>query len=170
MRRSDIRLYNMIIPVWLLWMFLPLFPWILPVTLLGNLLIDTAVLLCALLALGRQDKRRVIKRMWWRIWWRGFAADAAGVGWLLVALALYEMGGRDAFWLPWLGPVMYNPFAHPIAFLWTLAAVAISGVCIYFFDRKSLRETPGLTDWETHVIALTLAIVTAPWTFFIPVS
>lgn len=93
-----------------------------------------------------------------------------GVGWLLAALTLYEMGGRDAFWLPWLGPVMYNPFAHPIAFLWTLAAVAISGVCIYFFDRKILRETPALTDREAHVIALALAVVTAPWTFFIPVS
>lgn len=170
MRRREIRLYNMIIPVWLLWMFAPLFPWVLPVTLLGNLLIDTAVLFCTLLALGRRDKRRVMKRMWWRIWWRGFAADAAGVGWLLATLTLYEMGGRDAFWLPWLGPVMYNPFAHPIAFLWTLAAVAISGVCIYFFDRKILRETPALTDREAHVIALALAVVTAPWTFFIPVS
>lgn len=64
---------------------------------------------------------------------------------------------------------MYNLFVHPAAFLWSAAGVAISKVCVYFFDRQALRETPDLTEWETHVIALALAIVTAPWTFFIPV-
>ena len=64
---------------------------------------------------------------------------------------------------------MYNPFAHPAAFLWTLAAVVLSGVCIYRFDRKVFQETPGMTPREAHIVALSLAIVTAPWTFFIPV-
>ena len=64
---------------------------------------------------------------------------------------------------------MYDPFEHPAAFLWTLVAVVLSGVCIYFFDRKVLNETEGLTPREAHWIALFLAIVTAPWTFFIPV-
>lgn len=169
MKKREVRLYNMIIPVWLLWMFLPLFPWVLPVTLLGNLLIDTAVLFCALLFLKCKDKGRLLKRLWWRVWLRGFAADAIGVAWLLLALILYEAGGRDAFWIPWLVPVMYNPFAHPAAFLWTLAAVVLSGVCIYRFDRKAFQETPGLTPREAHIVALSLAIVTAPWTFFIPV-
>lgn len=41
--------------------------------------------------------------------------------------------------------------------------------CIYHFDRKVLRETERVTPWEAHIIALSLAIVTAPWTFFIPV-
>ena len=76
MKKREVRLYNMIIPVWLLWMFFPLFPWVLPVTLLGNLLIDTAVLFCALLFLKCKDKGRLLKRLWWRVWLRGFAADA----------------------------------------------------------------------------------------------
>ena len=75
MKKREVRLYNMIIPVWLLWMFFPLFPWVLPVTLLGNLLIDTAVLFCALLFLKCKDKGRLLKRLWWRVWLRGFAAD-----------------------------------------------------------------------------------------------
>ena len=167
MKDCEVRLYNAIFPVWLLWL---LFPWMWLVILPGNLLIDVLVVFIALLALKRQDKGRLMKRLWWRVWLRGFAADAIGVGWLLLALVLYEAGGRDAFWLSWLGPVMYNPFVHPVAFLWTAAAVAISGVCIYFFDRQALRETSGLTERESHIIALALAIVTAPWTFFIPVS
>ena len=165
MNKCGVRLYNMILPVWLLWVLPPVWLIILP----ANLLIDTAVLFCILLALGRRDKRRVIKRMWWRIWWRGFAGDAVGVGWLL-------LGAFSAAWMPGSGwaevinHVMYDPLGHPVAFLWTLVGVAISGVCIYFFDRKILRETPALTDREAHVIALALAVVTAPWTFFIPVS
>ena len=76
MNRCGVRLYNMILPVWLLWILPPVWLIILP----ANLLIDTAVLFCVLLAQGRRDKRRVMKRMWWRIWLRGFAGDAAGVG------------------------------------------------------------------------------------------
>lgn len=159
MKTREMRLYNMILPVWLLWIFPQVWLVILP----GNLLVDVLVVFFALLALKRKDKGRLLKRLWWRVWLRGFAADAIGVAWLLLVLILY-----DAFKMTWLGPVMYDPFAHPAAFLWTLAAVALSGVCIYFFDRKVLHETDGLTSRETHRIALSLAIVTAPWTFFIP--
>lgn len=159
MKTREMRLYNMILPVWLLWIFPQVWLVILP----GNLLVDVLVVFFVLLALKRKDKGQLLKRLWWRVWLRGFAADAIGVAWLLLALILY-----DAFKMTWLGPVMYDPFAHPAAFLWTLAAVAISGVCIYFFDRKVLHETDGLTSRETHRIALSLAIVTAPWTFFIP--
>ena len=96
----ETRLYNAVIPLWLLWMFPTLFPWVLPVTLLGNLLIDGAVLFCAPLALGRRDKGRLMRYLWWRVWWRGFAADAAGVAWLLLALILWDMNVscRRAFW------------------------------------------------------------------------
>lgn len=159
MKTREMRLYNMILPVWLLWIFPQVWLVILP----GNLLVDVLVVFFALLALKRKDKGRLLKRLWWRVWLRGFAADAIGVAWLLLVLILY-----DAFRMTWLGPVMYDPFAHPAAFLWTLAAVALSGVCIYFFDRKVLHETDGLTSREVHRIALSLAIVTAPWTFFIP--
>lgn len=59
MNKCGVRLYNMILPVWLLWVLPPVWLIILP----ANLLIDTAVLFCILLALGRRDKRRAIKRM-----------------------------------------------------------------------------------------------------------
>ena len=160
MKIDEVRLYNMILPVWLLWIFPQVWLVILP----GNLLVDVLVVFFALLALKRTDKSWLLKRLWWRVWLRGFAADAIGVAWLLLALILY-----DAFRMTWLGPVMYDTLEHPAAFLWTLAAVVLSGVCIYAFDWKVLNETEGLTPREAHRIALSLAIVTAPWTFFIPV-
>ena len=61
-----------------------------------------------------------------------------------------------------------NAFLHPVAFLWMLAGVALAGVCIYRFDKRAMKECELLTQREKHVVALTMAIVTAPWLFFIP--
>lgn len=165
MNRCGVRLYNMILPVWLLWILPPVWLIILP----ANLLIDTAVLFCVLLAQGRRDKRRVMKRMWWRIWLRGFAGDAAGVGWLLLG-AFSAVWIPDSGWAEAVNHVMYDPLGHPAAFLWTLVGVVLSGVCIYAMDRVTLEWEGDLTDREARTAALTLAIVTAPWTFFIPMG
>ena len=91
------------------------------------------------------------------------------MAWLLLALILWDMyvGRRRAFWQKWLEGVMGDPFSHPVAFLWTLPAVAIAGVCIYYLDKKPMRAA-GLTDREAHRAALALAIVTGPWAFLIP--
>ena len=62
---------------------------------------------------------------------------------------------------------MGDPLSHPVSFLWTLMAVAIAGVCIYFLDKKPLRDA-GLTEREAHRTALAMAVVTAPWTFLLP--
>ncbi|MGM9607505.1 MAG: hypothetical protein ACI3XJ_08395 [Oscillospiraceae bacterium] len=144
------KLYNIILPIWLL----ILLPQVWLITIPGNLIIDCAVLLLALLALKHPQKKAVLKKLWWRFWLLGFAADAVGVVWMfLPALAEY---------------VISNPFKHPAAFVWTLIGVALAGVCIYFFDKRAMRSCTLLTGRQKHIIALTMAIVTAPWLFFIP--
>lgn len=163
MRRGT-RLYNILLPVWLLWILPPVWLIILP----GNLLVDMLVVLAALAALKRRDRRRILGRLWWRVWLLGFAADAVGVAWLLLgSVSAAWVSGSG--WAEAVGYVMHDPFGHPVAFLWTAAAVALSGACIYRFDRKALGKIDGLTDRESCVVALSLAVVTAPWTFFIPV-
>lgn len=57
MKDREVRLYNAIFPVWLLWL---LFPWMWLVILPGNLLIDALAVLFALWALKRQDKGRLM--------------------------------------------------------------------------------------------------------------
>ena len=61
--KREVRVYNMIIPLWLLWLFPPLFPWGLPVILLGNLAIDTAVLSLALKAMKRTDREQLMEHL-----------------------------------------------------------------------------------------------------------
>lgn len=163
--KKEVRLYNLILPVWLIWLFPQLLIFVAP----ANLLVDVLVLILTLAALKHQEKRAVVKALWGKFWIRGFLADFIGVLLLLP-------GGFLSSFLPnvsWASDVdsaiMYNPFLHPLAFLWVLAGVALAGVCIYFFDQRAMRECALLTPREKHVIALTMAIATAPWLFFLPI-
>jgi len=161
--KKQTRLYNVIFPIWMLF----LVPQVWLVVLPGNLLIDCAVVLAALFALKHEHKWDVLKQIWWKVYLLGFAADFMGIFALLPSLLLQDL-------LPdhlndFIEPILYNCFRSPAAFLWTAAAVAWSGVCIYLFDKAALRSCALLTDRQRHLICLALAVITAPWTFFIPV-
>jgi len=160
---KPVKLYNVILPIWLIvciasWLWLLIIP--------GNLVIDCLVCFLTLCALKHDQKNAVLQRVWWKLWLLGFAADAVGIVWLMLGWALTVPFGE--VWENSVGHILHNPFAHPAAFLWTLAAVALAGVCIYFWDRRAMRGA-GLDDRQRHVAALAMAIVTAPWLFFIPV-
>lgn len=157
------RLYNVIFPVWLL--FLVPVVWLIVIP--ANLLIDCAVVLVTLFILKHEQKRAVLKQVWWKFWLLGFAADLVGALFLLPAMQLSSIL-PDPVW-ELVEPVMYNCWKSPVAFIWTGLAVAVSGLCIYFFDKWVLHSCEHLSGRERHILALTLAIVTAPWTFFIPV-
>ncbi len=160
--RRETRLYNVILPIWMLL----LFPQVWLIVIPGNLIVDMAVLLLALAALRHAGKGAVVKALWWKLWLLGFAADAVGVAWMFLGALLYIPLG--SLWESTVGHIAHNAFAHPAAFLWTLAGVALAGACIYLFDRRAMRGCLLLTARERHVIALALAVVTAPWLFFIP--
>ena len=162
--KKQTRLYNVILPVWLILAIpSPLWLAVLP----ANLLVDCLVLFLTLTALRHARRGTVLKRLWWKLWLLGFAADAVGIVWLFLGafLSPYVLG--DLFY-DTLRYLFHNPFGHVSAFLWTLIGVALSGACIYFFDKRATRSCDLLDHRQRHVIALTMAIVTAPWLFFIP--
>ena len=164
--KKEVRLYNILLPIWLLWIFPQVWLFILP----GNLLIDCLVLTITLAALKHRSKWAVVRQLWWRFWMLGFLADAAGVLWMVLALLPVWARTGTAYPLWWdksLSYVMHNPFGHPAAFLWTLAAVALAGYCIYRFDKRAMKNCVLLSEGERHKIALAMAIITAPWLFFI---
>lgn len=162
--KKQTRLYNVILPIWMI-VALPSPLWL--VILPGNLLADCLVLLITLLALKHPQKGAVVKQLWWKLWLLGFAADAIGVVWMFLGWLGYLPFGD--VWENTVFHVTHNAFANPWAFLWTLAGVALAGVCIYFFDKRAMKSCELLSQRERHVIALTMAVLTAPYLFFIPV-
>lgn len=161
MKQQETRLYNVLLPIWLLWVVPKVWIVILP----GNLIIDCAVLLLALAALKHQGKWAVVKQLWWKFWILGFVADAVGVAWLFLGWALSVPLGK--VWEDTVVHIIHNAFDNPWAFLWMLAGVALAGLCIYILDWLAMRRCTLLTQREKQRIALAMAIVTAPWTFFI---
>ena len=158
--KKDVRLYNVLFPIWIL-MFWPTPPIIL-ITLFGNLAIDCLVLYCALRVLKHPARGEVVKQLWWKFWGFGFLADIIGAGCLFGSLYLMEL-------LPWLPYInIINPWKDPLSFLWTMAGVAIAGVCIYFLDKRAMKNCALLDPRQRHIIALTMAVVTAPWLFLVP--
>ena len=162
MERRSKKLYNILLPIWLLWIFPQVWLIVLP----GNLAVDVLVLLLALAVLGHSGKRAVVKALWWKLWLLGFAADAVGVGWMV--LGMFTAAYGQGWWAENLTDITGSPFRTPLALAWTLAGVAIAGVCIYFFDKRAMKGCPLLAPRERHVAALLLAILTAPWLFLVP--
>ena len=163
-RKRSVRLYNVILPLWLL-IFFPgaWFLWV--IVLGGNFLIDSLVLLVGARRLGIPDPKAFYKRCILKVYGRGFAADFMGVVLLvLVFLVLSPLSGPLA---DLISAFVLNPFAHPAALLLTLLAVAESAFFIYDWNHKSFAGL-DLTDQQIRKLCLWLAIFTAPWLFLLP--
>lgn len=168
--KREIRLYNVMFPIWLLCIFPQTWLIIVP----GNLAADCLVLFLTLAALKRRDKRLLMAPLWWRFWWRGFAADLLGTVWMLVGEVAFEhlmlgLGSRPG--QPGFYVSLFDPLSHPVSALWALAGVAVAAVCIYRLDLEALQCRAGpLTERERKIVALSMAVFTAPWTFLLPSS
>ena len=127
--KKQTRIYNILLPIWLLFLFPQILAFIIP----GNLAIDCVVLALTLLALKHPQKKAVVKKLWWKFWLLGFAADAVGVGWMLLGWYVPFLTGQmdtpfGAFWEDaMLSAHMLNPWTHPLTFAWSLAGVAAAG-------------------------------------------
>ena len=65
-------------------------------------------------------------------------------------------------------PVAYHPFLSIAGFLWVAACVLLAGFMIYWLNKRFCLKNTALNDLEKRKIALTLAIFTAPYLFFLP--
>ncbi len=168
--KHEMKLYNVLFPVWLL-MF---FPQILIPVLAGNFLIDSAVVLLVLRKLRGEWAWNEWKRSIFLVWGLGFVSDIAGAFVMLLPLLLsVTLEGSSVYPVfeeQLLRGLMMNPFHSVWSFLWTTLAVGVSGLCIYYFGCHTGFTHTALAGAEKHRLALVLSIVTAPWLFYVPLA
>ena len=63
--------------------------------------------------------------------------------------------------------IAFNPFNSIASFLTIVVSVAVAGLLIFFIDRKILTKA-GLDAEQAPRSALRLAVITAPYLYFIP--
>ena len=146
MKPKEVRLYNVLFPFWMLM----LFPTVWLIVLPGNFLIDSLVLLIALRCLGIDEKKLWYKRHILKIFTFGMLSDLVGAAYMLLLMMRFDVGN--------MGDELYL----------TLPAILLAATLIflsnYYITFRKVEKPLRLK------LALTFAIVTAPYTFLVPSS
>lgn len=167
MKDRRLKLYNLVFPVWFLWI-VPL-TWL--VVLPANFLIDFAVLFLTLKIMKIEAPFVHSKKVILKTWIFGFIADFAGAAFMLLGVMLFQNYSND-FEKWWnhniCNPLTFNPFNNIFSFLWTFVAATISALLIYVFNRKICLKKSELDDSVKKKLSIVMAIATAPYLFFLP--
>ena len=158
--RKDVKLYNVLFPIWMLLIFPITWLIILP----GNFIVDTIVLLITLKIIKPKDIKDIYKKSIFRVWILGFLSD-----FVCGAILLLGTNITGNWWYAHIAePISTNPFNNFYSFIYVLIALVIAGLLIYFFNYKISFKNTGLPRETIKKIALALAIFTAPWVVLIP--
>ena len=143
--KKEVKLYNVLFPLWIL---LAVPPYCL-IVIFGNFLIDSLVLILAMLALKIESKKQWYKRYIWKIYIFGMLADIIGSAYMLWMALGWNIGG------PW--------YDSPVI---TVPALLIAGALIFLANYFiTFRKIEFPLRWK---MALIFATVTAPYTFLTP--
>ncbi|HHV64681.1 MAG TPA: hypothetical protein GXX46_06370 [Peptococcaceae bacterium] len=162
---KQVKLYNVIFPFW----FLLFFPPVILVTLAGNFLIDSGVLLACYfvyrLADWQVELKSFYKQSILKVWFFGFLADIIGAAFLFITGILGERWG-----IPYeiSSAINFDPFSHPLAVLIIITATLISALLIFWFNYRVTFKNLIKEQQLRFKAAVTIALITAPWTFLLP--
>ncbi len=169
MTNKNVKLYNMIFPIWLIWL-IPI-TWI--VVLPANFIFDLLVIVLTLKYLKVENIKIIAKSIILKVWIFGFLADFIGTGIMLLS-NIIEFDYNTPFGEWWnhkiANAVSLNPFKSIYAVLWVTICVVITAMIIYLFNYKVALKKSSLEEEQKKKLALSLAIFTAPYTFYIPTA
>ena len=169
MKKRGVTLYNLIFPIWLLWL-IPM-TWI--VVLPANFIIDLLVVVITMKFLKVEEIKKNAKMIILRVYLFGFVADIIGTLVMFTANLIsfsYETPMGKWWYHNISNAVSYYPFETIYSFLWVTVSVIITGILIYFFNYKFALKKVALDNRIKKKIALSLAIFTAPYLFYLPTS
>jgi hypothetical protein len=159
-----VTLYNVMFPIW----FLIAFPVAWLVVLPVNFAVDSAVLLAGLTYLRIDGRRAIYLHSILKVVAFGFLADLAG-SLLLFATVLSSSVVTGSRLLDDVQrAVSMNPWSHPLGFLIVTTAVTIAAALIYQLNLRFAFTGAKLDAKARRQLSAALAIVTAPWVFYVP--
>lgn len=164
-------LYNIIFPLWMLWIF-PV-TWI--VVLPANFLIDLLVLLLTMRCLKLSERKEIARHSILKVWISGFVADFAGTAVMFSAILLDSfLDYQSPLGIWWYenmtNAVALNPFTTLPAFLWSAVCIVLSGFCIYLLNYRLALKKDVPDETVRKKLALSLAVFTAPYLFLLPAA
>lgn len=162
---KHIYLYNVIFPIW----FLLFFPPVILMTLVGNFIIDSLVILACFfifkLAEIPTNAKEFYRKSILKVWIFGFLSDLVGAAILFITGILGDYLG---FSYELSSAINFDPFSHFGAVIVIIIAMLVSAFLIFLLNYKiTFKEL--IRDRSLRLkTSLTLAIVTMPWTFLLP--
>ena len=162
---KEVKLYNIIFPIWLLIFFPP----IIFITLAGNFVIDSLVILACVsifkLAINSEERKSFYKNSIIKVWLFGFLADIIGAAILFILGIWGEYFGLS---YELVSAIDFDPFSNPLAVMVIVFAMLVSALFIFLFNYKITFRELIKDNSVRFKVALTIAIVTMPWTFLLP--
>lgn len=149
MKKNEIKLYNVVAPVWYAyWLLLPLaWPWVLA----SNFVIDSIVLIIGMYVLKICDKMKTYWKCIFSVYVLGFLADILGSG--IIVGVMYLMGKSK---IEYRGDELYLTIPGLII---TSALIFVANYFISFrkFEKKNRLK-----------MSIIFAVATAPYLFLVP--
>ena len=143
--KKDVKLYNVLFPLWMLLMFPQMWLIVLP----GNFLIDSLVLLICMMLFKISDKKEFYKKNILKIFGIGLLSDAIGAIFLFITVI-------TEVW----------DFNNELYF--AIGGIIISAVLIFVLNYYiTFKECDKKTRLK---LSLVFSIVTAPYTFLVPTT
>ena len=166
--KKDIKLYNILFPIWLLWLF-PSF-WIIIVPI--NLTIEVLVQYFSYKKLGVKDIKGNINASFLRVFLLGIVSDALASLFLFLLVMTNSLipttGSLRIFAEKVYTGLMMNPFTNITSLLLIIIAIAISTLVSYKLFIRYAFDKANLDDEEIKYMSRKLAIFSAPYFMLIP--
>lgn len=167
----------MILPPYMLMTFMPSLA---VISLAGNFIIDSIVLLIISSIIFKKINIDFYKKRVWKVWLLGFAGDFVGVFYLFVGSEIgyfyinshpYAPNDLTYSIMDSLNNVTNHPNSvsfYSICFL--VSAIFISSIAIFLFDYFIAFRKSEMTKTQKLLSSLAFAVFTAPYTFLLPNS
>ena len=155
------KLYNVFFPISLINIFPLTILIFLPITFLLN----TIILLIELKFLKIINIRKIYKKAIFKIWIIGLISYFIGIS--IMMLTDY-FGNIPFMYDNIILPISTNPFSNIYAVIYCSSIVILCLFIIYFLNKKISFINTGISEKNKKIISILLALLTAPYFFFVP--